>query len=43
LAGRRRLYEPQLKLYAKALSRIYSRPVTNCWLHFLTARKTIIL
>ncbi|HXR49196.1 MAG TPA: UvrD-helicase domain-containing protein [Candidatus Limnocylindrales bacterium] len=43
LAERRRLYEPQLKLYAKALSRIYSRPVTNCWLHFLTARKTIII
>ncbi len=43
LAERRRLYEPQLKLYAKALSRIYSRPVTNCWLHFLTARETIII
>lgn len=43
LAARRRLYEPQLQLYAKALSRIYSRPVTNCWLHFLTARKTIDL
>ena len=43
LAERRRLYEPQLKLYAQALSRIYSRPVTNCWLHFLTARKTIII
>ena len=43
LAERRRLYEPQLKLYAQALSRIYSRPVTNCWLHFLTARKTMII
>ena len=41
LAERRRLYEPQLRLYAQALSRIFSRPVTNCWLHFLTARKTI--
>ncbi|HUA37766.1 MAG TPA: UvrD-helicase domain-containing protein [Candidatus Sulfopaludibacter sp.] len=41
LTGRRRLYAPQLKLYAQALSRIYARPVTNCWLHFLAARKTI--
>jgi ATP-dependent helicase/nuclease subunit A len=41
LAERRRLYEPQLKLYADALSRIYSRPITNCWLHFLAARQTV--
>jgi len=40
LEERRRLYEPQLKLYAHALSRVYSRPVTNCWLHFLTTRQT---
>jgi ATP-dependent helicase/nuclease subunit A len=40
LAERSRHYEPQLKLYAGALSRIYSRPVTNCWLHFLAARET---
>jgi len=43
LAGRGHLYQPQLKLYAKALSRIYSRPVTNCWLHFLAARQTVNL
>jgi len=43
LAERRRLYEPQLKLYVEALSRIYSRPVTSCWLHFLTARQTVNL
>jgi ATP-dependent helicase/nuclease subunit A len=43
LAERRRLYEPQLKLYVEALSRIYSRPVTNCWLHFLAARQTVNL
>ncbi len=36
-----RLYEPQLKLYACALGKIYSRPVTSCWLHFLNARKTV--
>ena len=41
LPERRRQYEPQLKLYAAALSRIYSRPVTNCWLHFLAVRKTV--
>jgi ATP-dependent helicase/nuclease subunit A len=41
LAERRRHYEPQLKLYAAALSRIYSRPVKNCWLHFLALRKTV--
>jgi ATP-dependent helicase/nuclease subunit A len=35
-----RLYTPQLKLYASALVKIYSRPVTNCWLHFLPAQKT---
>ena len=34
-------YSPQLKLYARALEKIYSRPVTNCWLHFLSARKTV--
>ena len=43
LAERRRLYEPQLKLYVAAMSRIYSRPVTNCWLHFLAARKTMTI
>jgi ATP-dependent helicase/nuclease subunit A len=41
LAERRRLYEPQMKLYAKALARIYSQPVSNCWLHFLALRKTV--
>ncbi len=34
-------YAPQLKLYANALEKIYSRPVTERWLHFLTARKTV--
>jgi len=41
LTERRRHYEPQLKLYAGALSRIYSRPVTNCWLHFLATRQSV--
>ncbi|MFZ0827130.1 MAG: UvrD-helicase domain-containing protein [Verrucomicrobiia bacterium] len=33
-------YAPQLKLYAQALEKIYSRPVTVRWLHFLAARRT---
>jgi ATP-dependent helicase/nuclease subunit A len=41
LADKAKLYEPQLKLYARALSKIYSCPVTNCWLHFLSAQKTV--
>jgi ATP-dependent helicase/nuclease subunit A len=40
LAEKVKIYSPQLKLYARALSKIYSRPVTNCWLHFLSAQKT---
>jgi ATP-dependent helicase/nuclease subunit A len=36
-----RAYKQQLKLYARALSKIYSRQVTNCWLHFLSAQKTV--
>lgn len=35
LAEKANLYEPQLKIYAVALSRIYSRPVTRCSLYFL--------
>ena len=40
LPEKTKIYAPQLKLYARALSKIYSRPVTNCWLHFLSARQT---
>jgi ATP-dependent helicase/nuclease subunit A len=35
-----RAYAPQLKLYAQALEKIYSRPVTARWLHFLAAKRT---
>ena len=35
-----KMYSPQLKLYANALAKIYSRPAANCWLHFLSAQKT---
>ncbi|HEV2453053.1 MAG TPA: UvrD-helicase domain-containing protein [Verrucomicrobiae bacterium] len=36
-------YSPQLKLYARALEKIYSVPVTDCRLHFLAARKTVAI
>ena len=41
LREKKRLYKPQLELYALALEKIYSRPVTARWLHFLSARKTV--
>jgi len=31
-----KIYEPQLNLYARALERIYNRPVTERRLHFLS-------
>lgn len=36
-------YSSQLKLYSRALEKIYSRPVTDCRLHFLRQRKTVKL
>jgi ATP-dependent helicase/nuclease subunit A len=36
-----RLYEPQLKLYARALEKTYRRPVTECRLHFLSCGATV--
>ena len=41
LPAKIKAYEPQLKLYARALGKIYARPVTNCWLHFLSAQRTV--
>ena len=35
-------YEPQIRLYALALSRIYDRPVTRSWLHALRLRRTLV-
>jgi len=40
LPGKIRTYAPQLKLYAGALAKIFSRPVTACWLHFLSLRRS---
>jgi ATP-dependent helicase/nuclease subunit A len=34
------IYKPQLKLYARALAKIYARPVMHCWLHFLKTQQT---
>jgi ATP-dependent helicase/nuclease subunit A len=41
LPEKTKLYAPQLKFYARALSKIYGRPVTNCRLHFLSAQRTV--
>jgi len=41
LAAVVKFYEPQLKLYALALGRIYRRPVTESWLHFLSLKKSV--
>jgi ATP-dependent exoDNAse (exonuclease V) beta subunit len=41
LPSKIKLYAPQLKLYARALVKIYARPVTACRLHFLRARQTV--
>jgi ATP-dependent helicase/nuclease subunit A len=43
LDRRVKTYEPQLRLYALALGRIYRRPVTELWLHFLARRQTVAL
>ena len=41
LARKMQIYSPQLKLYSRALEKIYSRPITKCLLHFLSAQKTV--
>jgi ATP-dependent helicase/nuclease subunit A len=41
LPEKTKFYAPQLKLYTRALSKIYGRPVTNCWLHFLSVQRTV--
>ena len=34
-------YRTQVRLYADAMSKIYRRPVTQRWLHFLALQKTL--
>lgn len=36
-------YRPQLQLYALALSRIYRRPVSEAWLHFLSVGRSVAM
>jgi ATP-dependent helicase/nuclease subunit A len=43
LADKVKIYEVQLRLYAKALECIYQRPVNETYLHFLALRKTVPL
>ncbi len=38
VAARAERYRPQMDLYARAMSRLWRRPVRTCWLVFLTAR-----
>jgi ATP-dependent helicase/nuclease subunit A len=41
LPEKRAFYGPQLMLYGVALERIYRRPVTERWLHFLALERTV--
>ncbi|HZV33003.1 MAG TPA: helicase-exonuclease AddAB subunit AddA [Verrucomicrobiae bacterium] len=41
LDQKRKLYEPQLRLYAQALNRIYNRPVSKMCLHFLAVKESL--
>jgi ATP-dependent helicase/nuclease subunit A len=41
LAARVKEYEPQLRLYATALERIYQKPVSAAWLFFLATTQAV--
>ena len=41
LAERAELYQPQLRLYSRALERIYRRSVSGAWLYFTKARAAV--
>jgi len=43
VATRLQMYEPQIKLYAASLSRIFQRPVSESWLYFLELRRTVAI
>lgn len=43
IAERARRYQPQIELYRRALARIYGRPVTRAWLHFLGPGVTVAM
>jgi ATP-dependent helicase/nuclease subunit A len=41
LPAKTEMYKPQLDLYAHALEKIYQKPVTQRWLHFLACGQTV--
>lgn len=41
LDARAASYAPQLRLYALALGRVYDRPVSAAWLHFLAVNQSV--
>jgi ATP-dependent helicase/nuclease subunit A len=41
LAARTAGYAPQLRLYALAVGRVYGRPVSAAWLHFLAVNQSV--
>jgi ATP-dependent helicase/nuclease subunit A len=41
LASRVKTYEPQVRLYASALFRVYRRPVSESWLYFLSLKQAV--
>jgi ATP-dependent helicase/nuclease subunit A len=43
LAERAEHYRQQVALYSDAMKKIYNRPVTEVWLHFLALGKTVNL
>ena len=43
LPNAQRQYASQLKIYSLALARIYRRPVTELYLHFLSLRRSVRL
>ncbi len=43
LAAKTEMYKPQLDLYARALEKIYQKPVTQRWLHFLACGETVLV
>ncbi len=43
LPAKIKIYTPQLNLYARALAKIYSRPVSACWLHFFLQNRSALI
>ncbi len=41
LSARVKIYLPQMQAYASALERVYRRPVSGAFLHFLTLRQSV--